>query len=173
MTPPRLLVAGIGNLFLADDAFGPAVIKALNGRPLPGEVYVRDFGIRGMDLAYQLLDGYDAAVFVDAAPRGLPPGTLSLIEPELPDATDTARHAPEAHGMDPVKVLALAAHLGDGALPRIVVLACEPQVLPSDDTDVTVGLSAPVRDAVERAVPLLHRVVEQLLADAGAALAAG
>ncbi|MEU6553821.1 hydrogenase maturation protease [Streptomyces sp. NPDC046915] len=176
MTPPRLLVAGIGNIFLADDAFGPEVIKALAGRPLPAEVHVRDFGIRGLDLAYQLLDGYAAAVFVDAAPRGLAPGTLSLIEadaPGLPDATDTARHAPEAHGMDPVKVLALAAHLGEGALPRVVVLACEPEAVPSaDDPDVTVGLSAPVRDAVERAVPLLHTVVERLLADAGAALAA-
>ncbi|MGW7257481.1 hydrogenase maturation protease [Streptomyces sp. NPDC054834] len=173
MTPPRLLVAGIGNIFLADDAFGPEVIKALAGRPLPAQVHVRDFGIRGMDLAYQLLDGYDAAVFVDAAPRGLAPGTLSLIEPDLPDATDTARHAPEAHGMDPVKVLALAAHLGEGALPRVVVLACEPEAVPSaDDPDVTVGLSASVRDAVERAVPLLHTVVERLLADAGAALAA-
>ncbi|MFF4394416.1 hydrogenase maturation protease [Streptomyces sp. NPDC001480] len=174
MTAPRLLVAGIGNIFLADDAFGPEVIKALAGRPLPAEVHVRDFGIRGMDLAYQLLDGYDAAVFVDAAPRGLAPGTLSLIEPDLPDAADTARHVPEAHGMDPVKVLALAAHLGEGALPRVVVLACEPEAVPStDDPDVTVGLSTPVRDAVERAVPLLHTVVERLLADAGAALAAG
>ncbi|MGW2639037.1 hydrogenase maturation protease [Streptomyces sp. NPDC001348] len=174
MTAPRLLVAGIGNIFLGDDAFGPEVIKALAGRPLPAEVHVRDFGIRGMDLAYRLTDGYDAAVFVDAAPRGLSPGTLSLIEPELPDGADAARHAPEAHGMDPVKVLELAAHLGDGPLPRVVVLACEPQAVPDvDDPDVAVGLSAPVRDAVERAVPLLHTVVGQLLADAGAALAAG
>ncbi|MEU9207395.1 hydrogenase maturation protease [Streptomyces sp. NPDC048415] len=170
--PQRLLVAGVGNIFLADDAFGPEVVNALSRRPLPAHVDVRDFGIRGMDLAYQLLDGYDAAVLVDAAPRGLPPGTLSLVEPDIPD-TDTARAVPEAHGMDPVKVLALAAHLGDGSLPRIVVLACEPERLPRGDEDVTVGLSAPVRDAVQRAVPVLHTVAGLLLTDANAALSFG
>ncbi|MFE9452133.1 hydrogenase maturation protease [Streptomyces sp. NPDC006739] len=173
MTPTRLLVAGIGNIFLADDAFGPEVVKALGGRPLPGEVHVRDFGIRGLDLAYRLLDGYDAAVLVDAAPRGHRPGTLCLIEPEIPHVTDSAGHAPEAHGMDPVKVLALAAHLGDGALPRIVVLGCEPQTLPSCDADVAVGLSAPVGEAVQRAVTLLHTVVRALLLDPAAPLSFG
>lgn len=123
----RLLVAGVGNIFLADDAFGPEVIRALGRRPLPPEVRVRDFGIRGMDLAYALLDGYDTAVLVDAAVRGQAPGTLSLIEPDLPDRA-TVGAPPEAHGMDPAKVLALAAHLGDEPLPRVLVLACEPEL---------------------------------------------
>ncbi len=173
MTGPRLLVAGIGNIFLADDAFGPEVVDALRTRPLPPEVHVEDFGIRGMDLAFQLLEGYEAAVFVDAAPRGHPPGTLSLVEPEIPDPAVAAQAAGGAHGMDPVKVLALAARLSDGALPRIVVLACEPQVRLYGDEDVTVGLSAPVREAVEGAVSLLHRVVPLLLADPLAPLAFG
>ncbi|CAL9326214.1 MULTISPECIES: hydrogenase maturation protease [Streptomyces] len=101
----RLLVAGVGNIFLADDAFGPEVIRALDHRPLPPGVRVRDFGIRGMDLAYELLDGYDTAVLVDAAVRGHAPGTLSLIEPEPPGGSAAAA-PPEAHGMDTAKVLA-------------------------------------------------------------------
>ncbi|GAT79828.1 hydrogenase [Streptomyces sp. F-3] len=171
MTPPvrpRLLVAGVGNIFLADDAFGPEVIQALRHRPLPPDVRVRDFGIRGLDLAYELLDGYDTAVLVDAAPRGHEPGTLSLIAPEPPDPTTGTAAPPEAHGMDPAKVLALAAHLGEGPLPRVLVLACEPQVRPRGDEDIMPGLSAPVRAAVARAVEALHTMVPVLLADPAA-----
>ncbi len=96
MLSARLLVAGVGNIFLADDAFGPGVIRAPDRRPLPAEVRVRDFGIRGMDLAYELLDGYDTVVLVDAAVRGHRAGTLSLIEPDLPVGTAGAA-PPEAH----------------------------------------------------------------------------
>ncbi|MFE5813727.1 hydrogenase maturation protease [Streptomyces sp. NPDC056479] len=163
----RLLVAGVGNIFLADDAFGPEVIRALDRHPLPPEVRVRDFGIRGMDLAYELLDGYDLALLVDAAARGLRPGTLSLIEPELPDGASGGA-PPEAHGMDPAKVLALAAHLGDEPLPRVLVLACEPELRPRGDEDIAPGMSATVRDAVERAVAALHDIVPVLLADPAA-----
>ncbi|MER5295639.1 hydrogenase maturation protease [Streptomyces pharetrae] len=169
MTTPLapLLVAGVGNIFLADDAFGPEVIRALDRCPLPPGVRVKDFGIRGLDLAYELLGGYRTAVLVDAAPRGHRPGTLSLIEPELP-ATTAAAAPPEAHGMDPARVLALAAHLGDGPLPRVLLLACEPEVRPTGDEDVTAGLSAPVREAVDRAVTALHTMVPALLADPAA-----
>lgn len=159
----RLLVAGVGNIFLGDDAFGPEVIRALDKRPLPPEVRVRDFGIRGMDLAYELLGGWSVAVLVDAAARGERPGTLSLIEPGLPDGAPAA--PPEAHGMDPAKVLALAAHLGDEPLPRVLVLACEPGRLPRGDEDIAPGLSETVRDTVGRAVAVLHGLVPALLAD--------
>ncbi|MFJ9870320.1 hydrogenase maturation protease [Streptomyces sp. NPDC101165] len=159
-----LLVAGVGNIFLGDDAFGPEVIRALDRRPLPPEVGVRDFGIRGLDLAYALLDGCATAVLVDAAPRGHRPGTLTLIEAAPPDGTAV----PEAHGMDPQKVLALAAHLGDEPLPRVLVLACEPAVLPSGDEDIMPGISPPVREAVDRAVDALHTLVPVLLADPAA-----
>ncbi|MEU6807838.1 hydrogenase maturation protease [Streptomyces sp. NPDC046831] len=169
MTPgtARLLVAGVGNIFLGDDAFGPEVIRALDARPLPPEVRVRDFGIRGLDLAYTLLDGYDTAVLVDAAPRGHRPGTLSLVEPHLP-GEGSAGAPPEAHGMDPATVLALAARLGDGPLPRVLVLACEPGLLPRGDEDILPGLSAPVRQAVDGAVGALHTMVPALLADPAA-----
>ncbi|WP_329018973.1 hydrogenase maturation protease [Streptomyces sp. NBC_01601] len=163
-TPEPLLVAGVGNIFLGDDAFGPEVIRALDRRPLPPGAHVRDFGIRGMDLAYALLGGCATAVLVDAAPRGRRPGTLSLVEAEPPDGTVV----PEAHGMDPQKVLALATHLGDEPLPRVLVLACEPAVLPSADEDIAPGLSEPVREAVERAVDALHTLVPVLLADPAA-----
>ncbi|MEW2288708.1 hydrogenase maturation protease [Streptomyces sp. NPDC047841] len=156
----RLLVAGVGNIFLGDDAFGPEVIRALDQRPLPPGARVRDYGIRGLDLAYDLLSGCATAVLVDAAPRGHRPGALSLIEAEPPDGTVV----PEAHGMDPAKVLALAAHLGDEPLPRVLVLACEPGVLPDGD-DLLPGLSAPVREAVGRAVDALHALVPALLTD--------
>ena len=78
----RVLVAGIGNIFLSDDAFGVEVAHRLSGRALPDGVRVEDYGIRGMHLAYDLLEGYDALVLVDAVPMGEPPGTLAVIEPE-------------------------------------------------------------------------------------------
>ncbi|MFB7600388.1 hydrogenase maturation protease [Streptomyces sp. NPDC056160] len=165
--PARLLIAGVGNIFLADDAFGPEVLRALAARPLPDGVRARDFGIRGLDLAYALLDGYDTAVLVDAAPRGHRPGTLSLIEPDPPERT-TDGVPPEAHGMDPARVLALAAHLGDGPLPRVLVLACEPAARTGTDADIAPGLSDPVRRAVGPAVDALRTLAPLLLDDPAA-----
>ncbi|MFH9352142.1 hydrogenase maturation protease [Kitasatospora sp. NPDC017646] len=169
----RVLVAGIGNVFLADDAFGPEVVAALREDPLPPGVELWDAGIRGMELAYRLLDGYGAVVLVDAAPRGGAPGTLYLIEPD-----EASRPAvPEAHGMDPVTVLALARDLAvDGAerLPRVVVLACEPELCPpQDDPDLVVGLSEAVRQAVPAAADLVRHVVARLLREPDAELTAG
>ncbi|MEV4443347.1 hydrogenase maturation protease [Streptomyces sp. NPDC049577] len=163
----RVLVAGIGNVFLADDGFGPEVVAALRGRRLPEGVHAADFGIRGMDLAYRLLGGYDAAVLVDATPRGGAPGTLYVIEPDPADEAGPA--APEAHGMDPVKVLALARSLGreeDLPLPRVLVLGCEPLVrMRGDEPDVAVGLSGPVRCAVGEAVRQVEQLAAGLLID--------
>jgi hydrogenase maturation protease len=162
----RVLVAGVGNIFMADDGFGPEAATALARHPLPAGVHVADFGIRGMDLAYRMLDGYDTVVLLDATPHGQPPGTLSVIEPDL--ATLSAEGAPEAHAMDPVKVLALARRLGDGeGLPRVLVVGCEPEVrMNGDEVDVVVGLSEPVREAVERSVPFVESLVADILADA-------
>ena len=81
----RILVAGIGNIFLADDGFGCEVVRWLAERELPDNVEVRDFGIRGMDLAYALMDPYEAVVLVDAVSRGEDPGTVYLIEAEVPE----------------------------------------------------------------------------------------
>jgi len=157
---PRILVAGIGNIFLGDDGFGVAVAQRLARNALPPGVLVVDFGIRGMDLAYALQEELDAVVLVDAAPRGEPPGTLSVIEPEL----DEREVALDTHGMDPVKVLALARALGR-VPPRVVVIACEPAVVVSGehDEDLVGELSEPVQAAVEDAVLLVESVVSDLI----------
>lgn len=157
--PPRVLVAGIGNVFLGDDGFGVAVAERLARRALPDGVDVVDFGIRGMDLAYALVDGYDAALMIDAAPRGQPAGTLEVIEPELdPDLAVGF----EAHGLDPVAVLHFARRLG--APPRrTLVVGCEPQDLGDPDgADIHAELSEPVRAAVDAAVELVCSLIDDL-----------
>lgn len=159
---PRMLVAGIGNIFLGDDGFGVEVVRRLAQRPrLPG-VDVVDFGIRGMDLVYALQRDYRAVVLVDAAPRGEPPGTLAVLEPEH------VWHGPaavETHGMDPVRVLRLAREFGP-VPAQLRVVCCEPAAVPAEvaPEDVRVELSATVRRVVDRAVALVEETVAQLRA---------
>jgi hydrogenase maturation protease len=146
--PLRILVAGIGNVFLGDDGFGVALAGRVASRP---GVDVVDFGIRGMDLAYALAE-YDVAVFLDATPRGEAPGTLYLIEPDLAGLPPDV----DAHAMDPVKVLALAKTLG-GGLPRTLVLGCEPGGV-EEFTD----LSKPVEAALDEAERMLASLLDEL-----------
>lgn len=155
-----VLVAGIGNVFLADDGFGVEVARLLMQRELPPGVRVADFGIRGMDLAYELQEDYDAAVMVDAVPRGEAPGTLYVIEPDL----DAIEGTLDAHAMNPVRVLALAQTLG--TLPgRVLIVGCEPEVrMAEDDPDVVMELSAPVTAATQQAAELVESVIDELLA---------
>jgi hydrogenase maturation protease len=156
--PIRVLVAGVGNVFLGDDGWGVALAGRLATRALPGGVEVVDFGIRGMDLAYAMQEDYGAVVFLDATPRGEPPGTLYVIEPDLEDIEPTI----DAHGMDPVKVLALARTLGAQSLPRTLIVGCEPQTrMGAEDEQIVAELTEPVRASLEQAVGL----VEDLLAD--------
>ena len=157
---PRILVAGIGNLFLGDDGFGVAMAQRLAARSWPSGVDVRDFGIRGLDLAYALA-GYDHAILVDAVPRGGAPGTLYLIEPAL--EADEAPPVPEGHGMDPAKVLHLARALG-GTPPHTVIVGCEPEPLPPDlDPTMIVGeLSPRVVAAMEQAEKIVETLVAEL-----------
>src|SRR5579884_117112 len=137
---PSILVAGIGNIFNRDDGFGVAVASRLAMTELPANVRVVDFGIRGFDLVLALLDGYDLTIFVDTVARGGAPGTLYVIEPELAEASE-CDIVENAHGLDPVKVLATATTLG--AVPgRVVVVGCEPATL-GDDTG-HIGLSGAV-----------------------------
>jgi hydrogenase maturation protease len=153
----RVLVAGIGNVFLGDDGWGVALAGRLATRALPRGVDVADFGIRGMDLAYAMQD-YAAVVFLDATPRGESPGTLYVIEPDLDDVAMTI----DAHGMDPVKVLALARTLGAETLPRTLVVGCEPQTrMSAEDERIVAELTEPVRASLDAAVTL----VEDLLID--------
>ena len=124
LTRRRVLVAGIGNIFLGDDGFGVEVAQRLVDRPMPDGVKVADFGIRGLHLAYELLDGYDTLVLVDALPMGEPPGTVALIEPEL-DAVgrDETALPIEAHGMSPAVVLGLMTGLG-ATVERVLIVGC-------------------------------------------------
>ncbi len=154
----RILLAGIGNVFLGDDGFGVALADRLARHDLPAGVEVRDFGIRGMDLAFAMQDGYDAVVLLDATARGEPAGTLYVIEVD-PAEADVAV---DAHGMDPVKVLGLVRALG-GAPPRTFVLGCEPQSPPTPEgEDLIVQLSEPVRAALEPAIHLVKSLLHEM-----------
>jgi hydrogenase maturation protease len=148
----KILVAGVGNIFLGDDGFGVEVAQSLSKRPVPETVTVKDFGIRGFDLAYALLDPWDGVIIVDALPRGEAPGTLYVIEPDR-SAAGEAEINP--HGMDPVRVLNLAASLGTISA-RVLVVGCEPQDF-GDELEGRMGLSSPVQAAVEEAC---HTVAE-------------
>jgi hydrogenase maturation protease len=162
MTRPHILVAGIGNIFLGDDAFGSEVARRLMRRELPDEVCVVDFGIRGFDLVYALLDGYDVTIFIDATPRGGEPGTLYTIEPELnePDEPEAGGMLVETHGMNPLKVLGMVRSMG-GEFKRILLVGCEPAPLESEDGHM--GLSEPVQAAVDEAVELVASLVSKIL----------
>jgi len=150
----RILVAGVGNVFLSDDAFGVEVVRLLVERPQPPGVQIRDYGIRGVHLVYELLDGYDLFVLVDAAPRGEVPGTVSVLEVELP--SPEAQPVIDAHSLTPDAIFGLLSSLG-GRPGRNLVVACEPA-----EVDPGMGLSDPVREALPHAV----RAVEEILAQA-------
>lgn len=164
----HILIAGIGNIFLGDDGFGSEVAQRLAHQQYPASVRVVDVGIRGVDLAYMLLDDYDALILVDTVSRGGPPGTLYLIAPDLPDGGVEAggaagRRAVEAHSMDPVTVLAFAEVLGARPIHTLIV-GCEPAPLEGDDDEgMRMGLSAPIQAAVEEAVRMVDRLVHELL----------
>lgn len=168
----RVLVAGIGNVFLGDDAFGVEVAQRLLRRRLPDGVCVVDFGIRGFDLAFALQDGYRAVILVDALPRGETPGTLTVLEPDLAEwvelgAGDDPEAAVETHAMDPVKVLRLARTMGGlaGTSTRVLVVGCEPAEY-GEDEHGNIGLSVPVAAVVEDAITMVESLVETLLCGA-------
>ncbi|MGW1887491.1 hydrogenase maturation protease [Streptomyces sp. NPDC001970] len=154
----RTLVAGVGNIFLGDDGFGVETARRLTEQQLPDDVHVVDIGIRGVHLAYQLLDGYDTLVLIDAVARGGEPGTLYLIEPGTP-ATDAPASVPlDGHRMSPDAVLALLDTLcaGTGATPprHTFVVGCEPGCL-----DEGIGLGPQVAAAVPEAVRMVMDLV--------------
>jgi hydrogenase maturation protease len=160
----RILVAGVGNVFRSDDGVGSEVARVLAGRGgLPSGVEVVDVGIRGVHLAYQLLDGYDGLVLVDTVHRDGPPGTVYRLEHDL--AAPTAGAGLDGHGMDPSSVLALldelaAANGVERPVRRVLVVGVEPAVL-----DEGMGLSEPVAAAVEPAARTVRDLVDLLLHD--------
>ncbi|MFG1670029.1 hydrogenase maturation protease [Streptomyces sp. Y7] len=155
----RTLVAGIGNIFLGDDGFGVETARRLTARELPDHVEVVDVGVRGVHLAYQLLDGYDTLVLVDATERGEAPGTLYVIEHDGRPVAGDAVPAIDGHRMTPDTVLALLDTLcaGTGGQPpgRVLVVGCEPA-----STDEGIGLSPQVSEAVPQAVRLIEELLE-------------
>ncbi len=162
MSEPRILIACIGNIFLGDDGFGCEVARRLAARELPGEARLVDFGIRGFDLAYALLDGYEVTIFVDATPRGGEPGTLYTIEPDLSELNELDAQAMlvEPHGMNPLKVLGMVKSMG-GTFRRILLVGCEPETLGGEAGQM--GLSAPVEAAVGEAVRVVESLVQEIL----------
>jgi hydrogenase maturation protease len=160
----RVLIAGIGNLFLGDDGFGCEVARRLAARPQPEGVRVVDFGIRGFDLTYALLDGWDAAILVDAMARGGAPGTLYVLEPALADSGAAA--LVDTHAMDPMRVLAVVRTMG-AAPARLRVVGCEPACL-GDGDEPLISLSDPVAGAVAAAVTLVEDLAAALRAEAEA-----
>jgi hydrogenase maturation protease len=158
----RVLVAGIGNIFQSDDAFGVEVAALLAARTHPGGVRVEDFGIRGLHLAYELLEGYDGLVLIDAVPMGEPPGTLAVIAPELDtgSANENATEVPvvDAHTMNPDVVLATLRRLG-GSVETILVVGCQPADL-QDGMGLTPAVAAAVADAAQLCFELVSEMVE-------------
>jgi hydrogenase maturation protease len=161
--PRRTLVACLGNIFLGDDGFGVEVARRLEREDLPDGTRVTDYGIRGMHLAYDLAEGWDATILVDAAPRGGKPGTVYVIEPERQEPPGGGGLAEsmllDAHGMQPDAVLGMAGMLGAKA-GRVLVVGCEPTSVAEG-----IGLSGPVAAAVDEAV----RVVMGLVRESGQA----
>ncbi|MGC2182755.1 MAG: hydrogenase maturation protease [Terriglobales bacterium] len=159
---PSILVAGIGNIFLGDDAFGVEVVRRMAGLNLPASVRVADFGIRGFDLAYALQDGYETTILVDACPHGQAPGTLYVIEPDL-QALDSPNAAPatvEAHAMNPMNVLRMAKAMNID-VRNILLVGCEPETLGGEEGQM--GLSESVDAAVDEAVKLVESLVNRIL----------
>jgi hydrogenase maturation protease len=158
-----ILVAGVGNIFLGDDAFGSEVARRMLDRAEAAadatDVRIVDFGIRGLDLAYALADGYDAAIIVDTFARSNPPGTICVVEPDLNDI-DSAAASIEAHAMDPVRVLAMARSMG-AELRNVYIVGCEPETFGSDEGHM--GLSVRVAAALDPAIQIIESLIAKLV----------
>jgi hydrogenase maturation protease len=159
MSGRKVLVAGVGNIFLSDDGFGVEVARRLALTSLPDGVIVADFGIRGVHLAYELCDGYDTAILVDAVPRGGQPGTIYVIDHDVERDRDSptspqAAALLDAHGMQPDAVLGLLNILG-GQVRQVYVVGCEPA-----SVEEGIGLSEPVERAVDGAMRAVRDLLE-------------
>jgi hydrogenase maturation protease len=158
----KILIAGIGNIFLGDDGFGVEVAGRLANHSFPSGVRVADFGIRGFDLAYALMEGYETTILVDAYPGEGQPGTLFVIEPELQklQSEESQQGFIEPHAMNPLNVLRMAQKMG-GELKRVLVVGCVPATLGPEEGQM--GLSEPVATAVDESVKLVESLVARIL----------
>jgi len=158
----KILIAGIGNIFLGDDGFGVEVAQRLVASTFPAGVRVTDFGIRGFDLAYALMEGYETTILIDAFPGDANPGALSVLEPDLAglDSPDSQGNFVEPHAMNPVNVLRMAAGMG-AQLKRVLLVGCIPATLGPEEGQM--GLSEPVSAAIDDAVKLVEDLVARIL----------
>lgn len=154
----KVLVAGVGNIFLGDDAFGVEVVNRLSQSRLSEGVCVADYGIRSYDLAYALMEEWDLVILVDALPRDSEPGTLYVLEPTLPEGEQSPPSL-DAHTMNPVAVLQLVSALG-GKVGNMLVVGCEPESVDPDETG-NIGLSGPVSAAVDEAVRTIQDLISR------------
>ena len=160
--PSKILVAGVGNIFMGDDAFGSEVARRLMDEGLPAEVQVTDFGIRSYDLAYALMDGYDVTILIDATSQKQPPGTVYLIQPDLSQLDQLDGMMADAHSMNPVNVLRMLRTLGNSP-GKLYLIGCEPAIL--DVEDGRMGLSEVVEAAIPQAIELIKSLVNDLLSE--------
>ena len=157
---PKILIAGIGNIFMGDDEFGVEVARRIMRWSLPPEVRIVDFGIRGLDLVYALQDGYETAILIDAYPHGQAPGTITVLELDEKEIAAVPNGLVEPHSMHPLNVLRMARDM-NGSLNRVLLVGCEPACLGGDEGSI--GLSEPVAGAVEDAMNATKRLVSRLL----------
>jgi hydrogenase maturation protease len=157
---PKILIAGIGNIFLGDDGFGVEVVRHFADLTSSGAVRVVDFGIRGLDLVYALQDSYETTILVDAYPHGQAPGTVSLVELDTNETADSTGNFLEPHSMHPLNVLRMARSM-HGPLKRVLLVGCEPATLGGDEGHM--GLSGPVEASVIEAVKAIEALVKILL----------
>jgi len=155
-----ILIAGVGNIFMGDDAFGSVVTRRLAERHAWPGVCIVDFGIRGLDLAFALMDEYDATIIVDATLRGGEPGTIYVIDPDLSKLDDMAAATLDPHAMDPLRTLALARSMGAN-LKNIRIVGCEPATF---DPAAESGLSRNVDAAVDHAIDVIESLIQECFA---------
>lgn len=165
----RILVAGVGNVLNGDDGFGVELAWRLARREWPPGVKVIETGIGGMSLVQEAMQGYAAVLLLDAHASGGTPGTVRLLEPQLPDLSGLDPHAlrdyfADTHYATPLRALALLERLG--RLPqRVAVIGCEPE-MPSANEAPPIGLSVPVAAALDSAEALAVRWVAARIGEA-------
>jgi len=161
-TRKRVMIAGVGNMFMKDDGFGGAVIQKMLHKKFPEGVEVKDFGTGGLKLAYDLMRGYDGLILLDASARGEKPGTLYVIEPNHEDIDpDLEQGGPiDPHGADPATVLRFVKSIGSWP-GKVVIVACEPATV----DDFEIGLSEPVNAAIENAIGMVEEIVQGIYAE--------
>lgn len=162
--PRRVLVAGIGNIYLGDAGFGVAVARRLLARPLPADLVVKDFGVNAVELACALRQGYAAVILVDLLPRRRIPGSLCILTPDEVGRELNLSLEIDGHAVNPADILLLAGRIGESP-PLVLLAGCEPTIIrdPKDAGSIAIGMSCPVADAVEAAANLVLEQAEILL----------